>query len=161
GFLDQAEDTTPQVGRPKNAPQDSAALIHGGRVVARQAKHHLWNYGVGDEIRTFVAGDTMNVVRFHGVDIALAICEDIWRDGAAASARAAGAGLLVVPNGSPYERNKDDVRLDLCRTRAGEGGCAIAYVNLVGGQDELVFDGDSIVVEADGTLAARSAQFVE
>jgi NAD+ synthase (glutamine-hydrolysing) len=159
GFLDQAEDTTPRVGRPKNAPQDAVAVIHGGSVIARQAKHHLWNYGVGDEIRNFVAGDTMNVIRFHGIDIALAICEDIWRDGPAASARAAQAGLLVVPNGSPYERNKDDIRLDLCRTRAIEGDCAVAYVNLVGGQDELVFDGDSLVVDSSGALCARSAQF--
>jgi len=159
GFLDQADDTTPRVGRPKNAPQDSVAVMHGGRIVARQAKHHLWNYGVGDEIRTFVAGDEMTVVRFHGVDIALAICEDIWRDGPAASARAAQAGILVVPNGSPYERNKDDVRLELVRRRAIEGGCAVAYVNLVGGQDELVFDGDSLVVDAAGELLARSAQF--
>lgn len=159
GFLDQADDTAPAVGRPKNAPLDAVAVMHGGAIIARQAKHHLWNYGVGDEIRTFVAGDTMNVIRFHGVDIALAICEDIWRDGPAASARAAGAGLLVVPNGSPYERNKDDTRLDLCQARAVEGGCAVAYVNLVGGQDELVFDGDSLVVDAEGTLIARSAQF--
>lgn len=159
GFLDQAADTTPRVGTPKNSPQDSVAVMYGGQVIARQAKHHLWNYGVGDEIRNFVAGDTMNVIRFHGVDIALAICEDIWRDGPAASARAAQAGLLVVPNGSPYERDKDDVRLELCRTRAVEGGCALAYVNLVGGQDELVFDGDSIVVDAGGELLARSAQF--
>jgi NAD+ synthase (glutamine-hydrolysing) len=159
GFLDQADDTTHQVGRPKNSPQDAVAIIHGGRVIARQAKHHLWNYGVGDEIRNFVAGNTMNVVRFHGVDIALAICEDIWRDGPAASARAACAGLLVVPNGSPYERNKDDVRLELCQQRAVEGDCAVAYVNLVGGQDELVFDGDSLVVDASAVLIARSAQF--
>jgi NAD+ synthase (glutamine-hydrolysing) len=159
GFLDQDDDTTPRLGRPKNAPQDAVAIIHGGQVLARQAKHHLWNYGVGDEIRNFVPGDTMNVVRFHGIDIALAVCEDIWRDGPAASARAARAGLLVVPNGSPYERNKDDVRLELCQRRAIEGDCAVAYVNLVGGQDELVFDGDSLVVDATGDLVARSAQF--
>jgi NAD+ synthase (glutamine-hydrolysing) len=159
GFLDQAADASPLVGRPKNSPQDAVAVIHGGAIVARQAKHHLWNYGVGDEIRNFVPGDTMNVIRFHGIDIALAICEDIWRDGPAASARAAQAGILVVPNGSPYERNKDDVRLELCQTRAVEGNCAVAYVNLVGGQDELVFDGDSLVVDASGRLLARSAQF--
>jgi NAD+ synthase (glutamine-hydrolysing) len=159
GFLDQADDTAPEVGRPKNAPQDAVAIMHRGEIIARQAKHHLWNYGVGDEIRNFVPGDVMNVVRFHGIDIALAICEDIWRDGPAASARAAHAGLLVVPNGSPYERNKDDVRLDLCRARAIEGDCAVAYVNLNGGQDELVFDGDSLVVDTSGTLLARSAQF--
>jgi len=86
-------------------------------------------------------------------------CEDLWQDGPTEAVRAAEAGLLIVPNGSPYERNKDDVRLALCANRARESGCSLAYVNLVGGQDELVFDGDSIVVDAAGELIARSAQF--
>ncbi|HEU0287899.1 MAG TPA: NAD+ synthase, partial [Nocardioidaceae bacterium] len=130
-----------------------------GRIVVRQAKVHLWNYGVGDEIRNFVAGDTINVVQVHGVDVAVAICEDLWRDGPTEAAKAAQAGLLVVPNGSPYERAKDDVRLELCARRSREAGAALAYVNLVGGQDELVFDGDSLVVDASGELVARAAQF--
>ncbi len=159
GFLDQADDTAPAVGIPKNAPQDAVAIVHGGRVLARQAKHHLWNYGVGDEIRNFVPGDTVNIVQVHGIDVAVAICEDIWQDGPSAAADAAEAALLVVANGSPYERNKDDVRLELCARRAREGGCALAYVNLVGGQDELVFDGDSLVVDATGQVLARAAQF--
>lgn len=159
GFLDQAEDVTDALGVPKNAPQNAVAVIHGGRIVATQAKLHLWNYGVGDEIRTFVPGDTVNVVQIGGIDVALAICEDLWREGPTAAAKAAEAGLLVVPNGSPYEADKDDIRLDLCRERAGDGNCALAYVNLVGGQDELVFDGDSIVVGADGGLLGRSGQF--
>ena len=75
--------------------------------------------------------------------------------------RRAGAGLLVVPNASPYERGKDDVRLDLCVRRAREAGAALAYANMVGGQDELVFDGDSILVAADGALLARGPQFEE
>jgi NAD+ synthase (glutamine-hydrolysing) len=95
------------------------------------------------------------------VDVALAVCEDIWRDGPSAAAAAAGAGLLVVVNGSPYERDKDDTRLDLCRRRAAEAGCPLAWVNLVGGQDELVFDGDSMVVDRDGTLLGRGEPFVE
>ena len=160
GFLDQASGIPPAVGVPKNAPQNAVAVIHSGRVVARQAKHHLWNYGVGDEIRNFVPGDTINVVQVHGVDVAIAICEDLWRDGPTAAARAAEAALLVVPNGSPYEANKDDTRLELCARRAAEGDCVLAYVNLVGGQDELVFDGDSIVVDPAGTVLARSKQFV-
>jgi NAD+ synthase (glutamine-hydrolysing) len=160
GFLDQASGIPPAVGVPKNTPQNAVAVIHGGRVVARQAKHHLWNYGVGDEIRNFVPGDTINVVQVHGVDVAIAICEDLWRDGPTAAARAAEAALLVVPNGSPYEANKDDTRLELCARRAAEGDCVLAYVNLVGGQDELVFDGDSIVVDPAGTVLARSRQFV-
>lgn len=159
GFLDQAKDVAEAPGIPKNAPQNAIAVIHGGRVVATQAKLHLWNYGVGDEIRNFVPGDTVNIVQIGGIDVALAICEDLWREGPTAAAKAAEAGLLVVPNGSPYEADKDDVRFDLCRERAGDGNCALAYVNLVGGQDELVFDGDSIVVGADGELLGRSGQF--
>jgi NAD+ synthase (glutamine-hydrolysing) len=159
GFLGQDDDTTPRLGRPKNSPTDAAAVLHRGRIVAKQAKHHLWNYGVGDEVRNFVPGDTIEVVQVHGVDVAIVICEDLWQDGPVAATREAEAGLVVVPNGSPYERNKDDVRLDLCARRAREAGCALAYVNLVGGQDELVFDGDSIVVDAQGKLIARSGQF--
>jgi NAD+ synthase (glutamine-hydrolysing) len=159
GYLDQAEGLPEGLGIPKNAPTNCVAVIHGGRVVARQAKHHLWNYGVGDEIRNFVPGHTINVVQIGGVDVALAICEDLWRDGPSAAAKAAEAALLVVPNGSPYEADKDDVRLELCSRRAAEGDCVLAYVNLVGGQDELVFDGDSIVVDAAGTVLGRSGQF--
>jgi NAD+ synthase (glutamine-hydrolysing) len=159
GFLDHAEGVEDRLGVPKNAPLNSVAVMHGGRIVARQAKHHLWNYGVGDEIRNFVAGDTINIVQIGGVDVALAICEDLWRDGPSAAAKAADAALLVVPNGSPYEADKDDVRLELCSRRAREGECVLAYVNLVGGQDELVFDGDSIVVDASGAVLGRSGQF--
>ena len=161
GFLDRAADVADGLGTPKNAPQNAVAVMHGGRIVARQAKVHLWNYGVGDEMRNFVPGDTINVVQVHGVDVAIAICEDLWRHGPSAAAKAADAGLLVVPNGSPYEANKDDVRLELCASRAVEAECALAYVNLVGGQDELVFDGDALVVDARGELVARSQQFVE
>jgi NAD+ synthase (glutamine-hydrolysing) len=161
GYLDRA-DLAPRVGQPKGAPLDAAALLHQGRVVIRSAKHHLPNYGVFDEYRYFVRGDRLPVFRLHGVDVAIAICEDLWQEGGPVAAVAeAGAGLLVVPNGSPYEMNKDDVRLELCARRAREAGCALAYVNMVGGQDELVFDGDSLVVDAAGELVARSGQFGE
>ena len=106
---------------PKGSPQNAAAVIHRGAVVARYAKHHLPNYGVFDEYRYFVPGNDALVVRTHGVDVAVSICEDIWQDGPSLAARAAGAGLMVVINGSPYEANKDDVRAELCASPGGRG----------------------------------------
>jgi NAD+ synthase (glutamine-hydrolysing) len=167
GYLDRRTDLAARTGLPAGAPQDAAALLHGGRVVITSAKHHLPNYGVFDEFRYFVPGDTLPVFRVptpdgQKVEIAIAICEDLWQDGGPVSVcRRSGAGLLVVPNASPYERGKDDVRLDLVVRRAREAGAALAYANMVGGQDELVFDGDSILVSSDGTLLARGPQFTE
>jgi NAD+ synthase (glutamine-hydrolysing) len=140
-------------------PRNAAALLHGGRVAATYFKHHLPNYGVFDEARYFVPGDRFVVVRVRGVDVALTVCEDLWQDGGPyAVAGRAEVGLVACINGSPYERNKDDVRLPLCRRRAAEAGATIAYVNMVGAQDELVYDGDSLVVAPDGTLLARAPQ---
>jgi len=150
-----------RLGVPRGAPQNCVGVIHRGGVAARYAKHHLPNYGVFDEARYFVPGETTEVLRVGGVDIALCICEDLWQDGPSQAARAAEAGLLLVLNGSPFEANKDDSRLELCSRRAAEGRCALAYVNMVGGQDELVFDGDSVVVDAQGGLLARAGQFTE
>ncbi|MBB2901603.1 NAD+ synthase (glutamine-hydrolyzing) [Kineococcus radiotolerans] len=163
GYVDRVgEDARPGAGGPRRLPQNCAAVLHGGRVVARYAKHHLPNYGVFDEYRIFVPGDDLLVVRVRGVDVAVAICEDLWQDGGPVQmAGDAGAGLLAVLNASPYERDKDDVRLELVARRAAEAGCPIAYVNAVGGQDELVFDGDSLVVAAGGTVLARGPQFRE
>jgi len=143
-------------------PRNALALLHRGRVVARYFKHHLPNYGVFDEDRYFVPGDTLLVARIGGVDVALTICEDMWQAGGPFTvAGQAGVGLVININGSPYELNKDDVRLPLVRRRAAEAGAAVAYVNMVGGQDELVFDGDSMVVGADGQVLSRAPQFVE
>jgi NAD+ synthase (glutamine-hydrolysing) len=167
GYLDRRTDLAPRTGLPAGAPLDAAALLYGGRVVITSAKHHLPNYGVFDEFRYFVPGDTLPVFRLpaedgQSVEIATAICEDLWQDGGpVAVCRHSGAGLLVVPNASPYERGKDDVRLDLVVRRAREAGAALAYANMIGGQDELIFDGDSILVAADGTLLARGPQFEE
>jgi NAD+ synthase (glutamine-hydrolysing) len=167
GYLDRRTDLAPRTGLPAGAPQDAAALLYGGQVVITTAKHHLPNYGVFDEFRYFVPGDSLPVFRLQvhdnaAVDVAIAICEDLWQDGGpVAVTRQAGASLLVVPNASPYERGKDDVRLDLCVRRAREAGAALAYANMIGGQDELVFDGDSILVSADGELLARGPQFEE
>lgn len=162
GYLDRSEKAQPRYGQPAGAPQNAAAVLHRGKVALRFAKHHLPNYGVFDEFRYFVPGDSMPVVRVHGVDVALAICEDLWQDGGRVpAARAAGAGLLLSINASPYERDKDDTRLALVRKRAQEAGCTTAYLAMIGGQDELVFDGDSIVVDKDGEVIARAPQFAE
>ncbi|MFN0281906.1 MAG: NAD+ synthase [Kineosporiaceae bacterium] len=168
GYLDRADADGDNVadadrlGVPKGSPQNAAAVLVEGRVVARYAKHHLPNYGVFDEFRIFVPGRDLTVVRVHDVDVAIAICEDLWQEGGpVAQTRAAGAELLLVLNGSPYEMDKDDVRRDLVTRRAAEAGCALAYVNMVGGQDDLVFDGDSIVVAADGEVLARAGRFTD
>jgi NAD+ synthase (glutamine-hydrolysing) len=167
GYLDRRTGLRPRVGLPAGAPLDAAALLHEGAVVVTSAKHHLPNYGVFDEYRYFVPGDVLPVIRMRTageeqVDVAIAICEDLWQDGGPVAVTcAAGAGLLVVPNASPYERGKDDTRLELCQRRAREAGATLAYVNMVGGQDELVFDGDSIIVDAAGQLLARGPQFEE
>ncbi|MFI1965397.1 NAD+ synthase [Streptomyces pathocidini] len=164
GYLDRSERGTEErrLGRPAGAPRNAAAVLHRGEVALAFAKHHLPNYGVFDEFRYFVPGDTLPVVRVHGVDVALAICEDLWQEGGRVpAARSAGAGLLLSINASPYEREKDDTRLDLVRKRAQEAGCTTAYLAMTGGQDELVFDGDSIVVDRDGEVLARAPQFAE
>ncbi|MCT9139841.1 NAD+ synthase [Streptomyces violarus] len=162
GYLDRSATAQPKYGQPAGAPQNAGAVLYGGEVVLNYAKHHLPNYGVFDEFRYFVPGDSMPVLRVHGVDVALAICEDLWQDGGRVpAARSAQAGLLVSINASPYERNKDDTRLELVRKRAREAGCTTAYLAMIGGQDELVFDGDSIVVDKDGEVVARAPQFDE
>ncbi|MFJ1758084.1 NAD+ synthase [Kitasatospora sp. NPDC088134] len=158
GYLGRAEPGTKHAGKPQNC----AAVLRGGEVVTRFAKHFLPNYGVFDEYRYFVPGDQLTVLRLHGVDVALAICEDIWQEGGRVAATGqAGAGLLLSVNGSPYERDKDDVRLELVKRRAAEAGCPLVYLNMVGAQDELVFDGESMVVTETGELLSRGPQFEE
>ena len=147
------------IGYLDQGPRNAVAVIHDGKIQARYFKHQLPNYGVFDEFRNFLPGEQTLVVRIHGVDVAVAICEDIWHSLEAVGARH--PGLLVVPNGSPYERNKDDVRLALVQKRAKEIGAPVAYVNMTGGQDDLVFDGDTIVVAGDGEVIARTAQFAD
>ncbi len=150
GYLDEAA---------TGGPQNVAAVIHGGEVKARYIKTHLPNFGVFDEYRNFVPGDATLVVRIHGVDVGVLICQDIWHDdGIITELAKRSPGLVVVPNGSPYERNKDDVRLALVEKESRRMGAPFIYVNMIGGQDDLVFDGDSMVVDGQGQLIARSPQ---
>ena len=140
--------------------RNAAAVIHRGKVIAKYFKHHLPNYGVFDEHRYFTAGDQTLTIRVADVDVAIAICEDIWQDdGVISKIKQNNVGLLVVLNGSPYEQSKTDKRLQLVKTRAAEISAAVGYVNMVGGQDELVFDGASFVVSAAGELLARANLF--
>ncbi|RJQ81163.1 NAD+ synthase [Pseudonocardiaceae bacterium YIM PH 21723] len=143
-------------------PRNAVAALYRGEVVARQFKHHLPNYGVFDEHRYFKPGNQLTVLRYRGLDLGMVICEDVWQDGGPIAALGRrGVDLILSPNASPYERDKDRVRLPLLARRAGEAGAAICYTNVVGGQDELVFDGDSMIVGLDGELISRAPQFVE
>lgn len=167
GYLDADGPTRAGSDAARGAgPRNALALLHRGQVAARYFKHHLPNYGVFDEDRYFVPGDTLTVARLgsagSAVDVAFTICEDLWQAGGPfAVAGTARVGLVVNVNGSPYELHKDDLRLPLVARRAVEAGAPVAYVNLVGGQDELVFDGDSMIVSAEGELLARAPQFTE
>ncbi|HEY4268901.1 MAG TPA: NAD+ synthase [Galbitalea sp.] len=155
---------TPLAGKriePTAIAQNRASVLQHGHVKAQYSKHHLPNYGVFDEYRIFIPGDELLVLRIKGVDVALIICEDLWRDGPPVSwVLEADAGLLLVINASPFERDKDEVRLPLVTRRAIETDTIVAYVNIVGGQDDLVFDGDSVIVDGSGSILARAPQWV-
>ena len=162
GYLDHSDDDdhADTVGRPRGGPVNSAALVHRGAVLARYDKHFLPNYGVFDEARYFVPGEEPLVFEMNGHRVCVGICEDLWRQGGPVQwAREFDADLLAVLNASPYERMKDDRRLELCVEQAQASGSAVAYTNMTGGQDELVFDGDSLVVDAAGQLLQRACQF--
>ena len=152
GFVDSAE------GQIYNA----AAVIHDGALVDVYHKQLLPNYGVFDEQRYFGAGRSARIYAVGGAGVAVNICEDLWHsNGPAALQASRGAAIIVNINGSPYHRGKRTVRQEMLAERAGQTGAAIAYVNVVGGQDELVFDGDSTVISPSGRILARAAQFEE
>jgi NAD+ synthase (glutamine-hydrolysing) len=140
---------------------NAAAVCAGGRVVGIYRKRFLPNYGVFDEQRWFVPStDTPTLFGVAGAWVGVSVCEDVWfPDGPVAEQGRAGADVVVNLNASPFNRGRRGERLHMLRRRVDEAGCAIAYVNQVGGQDELVFDGDSLIVAADGTLLASGAQF--
>jgi len=134
---------------------NAAALLDGGRIAALRFKVELPNYGVFDEKRVFAAGPLPQPVPFRGASLGVMICEDMWVPQVAQHLARAGADFFLVPNGSPYEVDKLDTRVTLARDRVRETGRALVYLNLVGGQDELVFDGASFVVNADGRVARQ------
>jgi NAD+ synthase len=147
-------------------PYNAALLLQGGRVAGRVAKHQLPNYGVFDEKRVFAAGPVPGPLAFalpggETVRLGLMVCEDMWTEDVAEGLAESGAELLLVPNGSPYEEGKRERRLQLAVARVTETGLPLVYVNQVGGQDELVFDGASFALDADRRLAAQAPAFVE
>lgn len=139
---------------------NSAVAIVGGHVVGKYDKYHLPNYSVFDEFRNFVPGNELLTFEFNSLRFSVVICEDIWQSGGPVSQISANnTDVTLVLNGSPFEREKDDRRFDLISALAKEHDCAVSYVNLVGGQDDLVFDGDSMIVCSKGQLAGRAVQF--
>jgi NAD+ synthase len=136
-------------------------LAEGGRIVGRRLKHELPNYGTFDEKRVFASGPLPEPILFKGVRLGVPICEDIWQEAVCAHLAGAGAELLLVPNGSPYETDKDNLRQQRARERVVETGLPLAYLNRVGGQDELVFDGSSFVTNNDGSIAVQLPDFEE
>lgn len=142
-------------GRRHNA----ALLLDGGTVAAVRLKHDLPNYGPFDEKRVFVAGPLPGPVNFRGVRLGVLVCEDMWTPDVAETLAETGAEILVVPNGSPFEIDKADRRLELAVSRVVETGLPLIYLNQVGGQDELVFDGASFVLNSDRSLVAQLPAF--
>jgi len=138
---------------------NSAALFAGGKCLANYRKHILPNYSVFDEERYFEPGDTPVVVEIKGVPVGLAICEDVWEPEPCAASAAAGASLIVSIHGSPFKRGKQALRESIAQARCREIGLPVVYANMVGGQDELVFDGGSVVFDAGGTVTMRAPDF--
>lgn len=161
GYVDSDGPTDPGP-RSTHGPRNTLGVLYRGEVAFTYFKYHLPNYGVFDEARYFVRGHELTVARIGGVDVAFVICEDMWQPGGPIPASAeAGAGLIVSINASPYERGKEKQRQDLIAHRAREANSHIAYVNICGGQDDLVFDGSSTIVDANGDTLARSPRFRE
>ena len=142
-------------------PRNAVALLRDGKIAEVTFKVDLPNYGVFDERRVFEAGTAPMVFDIAGVKIGVPVCEDIWKPGVCASLKGMGAEILVVPNGSPYRRTADDERMGAAEQRVAETGLPMVYVNQVGGQDELVFDGGSFSLSAGGHVCQRLPMFEE
>jgi len=140
---------------------NTAYVLDGGSVTTHRTKHDLPNYGVFDEKRVFGAGPLPGPVNFRGVRLGVMVCEDMWTADVSECLEESGAEILIVINGSPYELNKTEERIQLAVQRIGETGLPLIYVNQVGGQDELVFDGASFALNADHGVAAQLPAFAE
>ncbi|TSD71351.1 NAD+ synthase [Janthinobacterium sp. KBS0711] len=163
--LAQFKDLHVVVGLPlqdeKGVRHNAASVLLNGEVLGTYRKHDLPNTTVFDEKRYFTSSDQAFVFGVKGVRFGINICEDTWFEHAPARARAAGAQVLLVPNGSPYHMNKQHLRYETMRRNVSAQGMALVYANLVGGQDELIFDGDSFVMDAAGTMCAQLRHFEE
>lgn len=148
-------------GAPPVDTYNAASLIVDGKIVGTYMKQDLPNTEVFDEKRYFASATAPFVFALDGVKYGVIICEDAWHASAAQLAKAAGAQVLLIPNGSPFHMNKEAARVDIVRARIAETGLPTVYVNLVGGQDELIFDGGSFVLDAQGVMVARMPQFAE
>jgi NAD+ synthase (glutamine-hydrolysing) len=156
GYLSEAAETEFGGAQAHN----SLAVLHNGRLTATYAKRHLPNYSVFDEERVFVPGDGTLVLELGGVRTGFLICEDLWRsDGPVAELAGRDLDAVVIINASPFDTGKDETRFPLLATRAAKFGATVVYVNAVGGQDDLVFDGDSAVLDASGSTLLRATQF--
>lgn len=152
------------VGHPLYADGETynaASLLRDGQLAASYRKARLPNYEVFDEVRYFAACEKACVIDVRGVAVGVNICADVWEPGTATAAREAGAEVLLVLNASPFHMDKQDLRLEVVRERVAEAGLGVLYCNLVGGQDELVFDGASFALDADGSLSYQAAAFEE
>src|SRR5690606_27146545 len=147
--------------REEGKVYNAALLLEGGRIATVRLKHELPNYGVFDEKRVFAAGPLPGPVNFRDVRLGVMVCEDMWLPDVTECLEESGAELLVVLNGSPYALDKWDERLNFAVARIGESGLPLVYVTQVGGQDELVFDGGSFVLNADRRLRARCPDWTE
>jgi NAD+ synthase len=145
----------------EGANYNAMVLANEGKVLGRTLKHELPNYGTFDEKRIFAAGPLPSPMEYNGVKLGVPICEDIWWDSACNKLAEQGAELLLVPNGSPYELDKDQIRQKMVRARTLGTGLPLIYLNRVGGQDELVFDGSSFVVHPDGEVVVQMADWEE
>ncbi|MFP5331346.1 MAG: NAD+ synthase [Acidimicrobiia bacterium] len=163
GFVDYANGNHRAVDAVPRRVANAAAVLEGGRLVGIYHKVHLPNYGVFDEDRYFAAGgEPAQIWEVGGIPVGVSICEDIWlSDGPPQLQAAAGAHVLLNINASPFHRGKAAEREEMLAARARAAGAPVVYVNLVGGQDELVFDGASVVIAADGSVLHRSPQFRE